>query len=117
MCDTPPNSVSWPEKRFEKEIKDARDASSAGLRALLTLNEVGPCLRTVVATGQFDRCPSLFCDDTQHDDDDDGGHLVGKGEVWVEDVAHSQHRSLAVLRVSNCKTNDVDYETGNHSVT
>ena len=55
------------------------------------------------------------------DDDDgkdgDGGHLVGKGEVWVEDVAHSQHRSLAVLRVANCKTNDVDYETGNHSVT
>ena len=72
MCDTPSNSVSWPEKRFEKkEIKDARDASSAGLRALLTLNEVGPCLRTVVANDQFKRCPSLFCDDTQLDDDDD----------------------------------------------
>ena len=51
------------------------------------------------------------------DDDDDGGHLVGKGEVWVEDVAHSQHRSLAVLRVANCKTNDVDFEMGIHSVT
>ena len=50
------------------------------------------------------------------DDDDVGGHLVGKGEVWVEDVAHSQHRSLAVLRVANCKTNDVDYETGNQGI-
>ena len=50
------------------------------------------------------------------DDDDVGGHLVGKGEVWVEDVAHSQHRSLAVLRVANCKTNDVDHETGNQCI-
>ena len=55
-------------------------------------------------------------DDVGGDDDDDGGHLVGKGEVWVEDVAHSQHRSLAVLRVANCKTNDVDYETGNQGI-
>ena len=40
-------------KDLKKGIKDARDAFSEGLRALLTLNEVGPCLRTVVATGQF----------------------------------------------------------------
>ena len=94
MCDTPSNSVSWPEKRFEKEIKDARDASSAGLRALLTLNEVGPCLRTVVATGQFDRCPSLFCDDTQHDDDDDV--LLSLGHSWsIQSVCHETLKFLS----------------------
>ena len=89
MCDTDT------EKRFEKkkEIKDARDASSAGLRALLTLNEVGPCLRTVVATGQFDRCPSLFCDDTQHDDDDDV--LLSLGHSWS--IQSGRHETLKFL--------------------
>ena len=90
MCDTDT------EKRFEKkkEIKDARDASSAGLRALLTLNEVGPCLRTVVATGQFNRCPSLFCDDTQHDDDD--GVLLSLGDSWcIQSVCHETLKFLS----------------------
>ena len=87
MYYAPYYSVSWPEKRFKKNIKDARDASSAGLRALLTLNEVGPCLRTVVANGQFDRCPSLFCDDTQHDDDDDDDDVLLHSEKLVHNIS------------------------------
>ena len=94
MYYAPYYSVSWPEKRFKKNIKDARDASSAGLRALLTLNEVGPCLRTVVATGQFNRCPSLFCDDTQHDDDDDV--LLSLGHSWsIQSVCHETLKFLS----------------------
>ena len=95
MCDTLSNSVSWPEKRFKNGIKDARDASSEGLRALLTLNEVGPCLRTAVATGQFNRCPSLYCDDTQHDD-----VLLSLGHSWS--IQSGRHETLKILSYCTC---------------
>ena len=84
-----------------------------GIMAEKDIFKQGKQIFAVTAIGDGDDSE----DDVGGDDDDDGGHLVGKGEVWVEDVAHSQHRSLAVLRVANCKTNDVDYETGSHSVT
>ena len=86
--------------------------SYSGIMAEKDIFKQGKQIFAVNAIGDGDDSE----DDVGGDDDDDGGHLVGKGEVWVEDVAHSQHRSLAVLRVANCKTNDVDYETGNQGI-
>ena len=86
--------------------------SYSGIMAEKDIFKQGKQIFAVNAIGDGDDSE----DDVGGDDDDDGGHLVGKGEVWVEDVAHSKHRSLAVLRVANCKTNDVDYETGNQGI-